>query len=498
MDDSVNLVVQGAPGPSAYELWLLSGNTGSLEDFFAAVAADQRGRYVLPSRFLTRRVMASPPTVTYSSSGTHTLGSNRVFMPSADGSAISSTFNYRKMSKPVAVNAEVSDRGCSYGLVPGASTASHMSSVACTYDGLAIEFTFANNGQKLWIKVDGEYVSFTPTTLATGSAPSILYINFGSAKMREIEVILCGVGQTLRFGGAYIEPTASIAPVAPRGPRTFILGDSFGEGTGVTTSEFNVYGAVLGDLLGWDDIIISAVGQTGLLATGGGTKLNYRQRVAADVLAFQPELVIIQGSINDTGETTTAVSTELQLLIATINAAAPHCRVIVTSMLAADGGGFAPPAFYLASEGFKQGAEAAGVGFINLIEQPLPPQAAIGGTITRVAASNATRLYTSIKVPRNTTLKFPNGTHFRTVLGTESGSGDFICDGDQCTLGAAIGDTFTVVGNSAWSGNGNTASHADNGNCDLVVCNDNVHPSDAGHIMIGTGIAYGLAKALNQ
>lgn len=467
--------------------------------YASAAEAAALHRY-LPNKFLTRRVMSSPPTITYTGATTHTMGSHTQIQ-SCDGANVASTFNYRRMSKPIASGGVVYDRGGTNGLVPGGSTSSHMSAFAFSYDAATLELQFINQSQKLWFKIDGEYVSLTPTTMINDGALGIIYINFGSAKMREIEVILVGVGQILRFAGAFIEPTASIAPVAPRGPKTFIMGDSFGEGTG-TTTPFNCYAAVLADTLGWDDVIISATGQAGLLATGGGTKLKYRDKVAADVLAFAPEIIIIQGSINDGGGsfTATQISTELTALISDIQAALPNCKIIVTSMMSNVGGGFASPTFYRSAEALKTAADAAGVSFINLLEQDLATQDAISGTITRVAAANATRIYTSAQTRKNTTIKFTTGTnagtHYRVTLGTASGSGDFICDGDRCYSGAAIGDAFVMVGNSHWSGNGKVGSTTGNGNCDRVVSSDGTHPSDDGHIMIGTALAYGVAKSL--
>lgn len=452
------------------------------------------GGYI-PSRFLTRRVMSSPPTVAYSSSSAHTV-SSPIFVQAADGATVSSTFNYRKCSKVTAANALVSAKSVTSTLTPGALNGSHLSSFAFTYDGTAIALQFSNNSQDYWIKVDGEYVSLTATSCTSGGALGTIQLTFGSAAMREIEFILAGVGDEMRFSGAFIEQTASIAPVAPRGPKVIVMGDSFGEGTGAT-SAINSYPMILSDTLGWDDIITSSTGGAGLLATSSGTKLTYRQRFALDVAPFAPDILIIQGSINDSTQTTAAVSAELQLLIAEIRAALPYCKIIVTSMMAASGGGFASPGFYLAAEGMKQGAEAAGVDFINLLEQDLPATPAQpSGVITRVAAVNATRIYTNVQMAKNTTLKFTNGTHFRVTQGTPSGSGDFICDGDRAYAGVAIGDAFTVAGNGAWSGNGKVGATASNGNCDRVVGTDGVHPSDAGHIMIGNGIAYGAAAAL--
>ena len=454
---------------------------------------------MLPARWQQRRVMAVAPTVTYSAAGVHTMPATRVYLQAADGASgvvLTSTFNYRRISKMYALNAVTYDTGSSYGATPGTSLGSNMSAFAFTYDAATLELAFQNNLQAIWFKVDGEYVSLTPTTLIGDQVNSIIYFNFGSAKMREIEVLVPGVGVQLRFAGVFIEPTASIAPSAPRGPKVFIIGDSFGEGTGATTP-INNYPMVLGDALGWDNVYTSSVGGTGILANSSGTRLTYRARLAFDVIPYAPDIIVIQGSPNDTGQNPTALGVELTALIAAIRAALPLCKIIVTSMMSNKGGGFQSTAFYLAADAVKSATLAAGVSFIDMLEQALPAgQAAVTGTITRVAAAAATRIYTNIQMPSNVTLKFADGQRFRTVLGTPSGSGDFICDGDSTVNGLAIGATFTVVGNSAWQGNGRVGATTGNGNCDLIVGSDGIHPTDAGHIMIGTGLAVGFKQAL--
>jgi lysophospholipase L1-like esterase len=457
--------------------------------------ADQRGRHALPQRLLNRRVMASPPTVTYNAA--NPMGSSR-FVQAADGTVVTSYFNYRKGTVPIAANALVYDKGASVGLIAGvASNTSHTAGVGVVYDGATFCWNIQNNGQKIWIKVDGEYVSMTPTTLSTDQAIGWLEIAFGSAKMREIELIVAGVGSQLRLSGATIEEAATMAPVAGRGPKIFVLGDSIVETTGPTLG-INAYPVVLGDALGCDNVTASAIGGTGLLATAGGTKLTYRGRVLTDVIAYKPDIVIISGSPNDSTRTTAEVSAELQLLIADIRAELPDCKVIATSMMLGAGTGFNAPSIYLAAEGLEQGAEAAGVPFINLLEQDIPAASVTTGALSRAAAANDTRLYTVTKQAKGTTIKFANGTRARVVLGTASGTGDFICDVDKCYGALPSGSTFTVCGNSIWSGNGRVGATNGSGNCDRVVSADGIHPSDDGAIMIGTGIAYGLAQVLSE
>lgn len=464
----------------------------------AAIARNLALSLSLPKRLLNRRVMASPPTLTYSLSDPMV---SSTFIPAADGAVVASTFNYRKGTKAIASNGLVFDKGASPGLVAGAaSNSSHTASVGFMYDGAILSLRFQNNLQKIWIKVDGEYVSMIPTTLGNDQATGYLQIDFGSAKMREIEPIVAGVGSQLRFSGVNIEPTQTIGPVAGRGPRIFVLGDSIAETSGPALG-INAYPVVLGDALGCDNVTASAVGGTGLFATAMGAKLTYIQRVLTDVIAYAPDILIISGSPNDSQKTTEENSVALQALVALVITHLPDCRILATSMMLASGPGYTGASIWRAAEGLKLGAAAAGVPFINLLEQDIPADSAVTSTLSRACLANDTRLYTTVKMAKNTTLKFSDGTHARVLLGTASGTGDYICDVDRCPTALASGTTFTVVGNSIWSGNGKVGTPGIGngiGNCDKVVSADGIHPSDDGSIMIGTFSAYGVIDGLTR
>jgi lysophospholipase L1-like esterase len=91
----------------------------------------------------------------------------------------------------------------------------------------------------------------------------------------------------------------SVAPAAlvlPDQPRVLIFGDSWTYGSAASAPELG-YAYVLGRNLGWDTVV-NGVRGSGYLKPGidGGT---FGERIAALDPALNPDLVLLQGSIND-------------------------------------------------------------------------------------------------------------------------------------------------------------------------------------------------------
>lgn len=97
---------------------------------------------------------------------------------------------------------------------------------------------------------------------------------------------------------------AVVAPAAlslPDEPKVLIFGDSWTYGSAAATPTLG-YAYVLGERLGWDTIVDGVRG-SGYLKSGqivpgvdGGT---YGSRIAALDPSMQPDLIIVEGSIND-------------------------------------------------------------------------------------------------------------------------------------------------------------------------------------------------------
>lgn len=204
--------------------------------------------------------------------------------------------------------------------------------VAFMHDGTEFELYFqsAAAAGKYNVLVDGQYVvsRSSPKALGGSGLNSIDKITFGARGVRRITVEM---DANCRFGGVRSDATGRIfkAPVSPL--RMVVIGDSFGEGS-TQTRPSGGYAFVAGrHLLGIDDIWSASAGATGIIATAGGTKLKYRDR-SADVIAAAPDIVLVQGSVNDYGSEAAAV-TEVALLFAALRAGLPAAVILASGVL---------------------------------------------------------------------------------------------------------------------------------------------------------------------
>ena len=195
-----------------------------------------------------------------------------------------------------------------------------------TVDSDVFEIWTKANGGNYRIRVDGQPATLAPKAArpATGDWYFIV-VTFPTAQVRAIMI-----ETTVPIGGILVGPSFSVsAPTSPaRDTRLVILGDSYTEGTGALGG-YTGYAHAFGDLMGWDTWA-SGLGGTGYLWTGGGVK--FRDRVAADVIAHSPDVVIVAGGINDFANFTgSQIEAEADLLFAAIQSGLPSARLIVLS-----------------------------------------------------------------------------------------------------------------------------------------------------------------------
>lgn len=87
------------------------------------------------------------------------------------------------------------------------------------------------------------------------------------------------------------------SPVVTGGPVAVVLGDSYAQGAGLDDPRAS-WPTPLGQAHGWTTYV-NAVGGTGFSNGGYCGGQDYRSRTAA-VLAHRPDVVIVQGGLNDT------------------------------------------------------------------------------------------------------------------------------------------------------------------------------------------------------
>jgi lysophospholipase L1-like esterase len=277
----------------------------------------------------------------------------------------------------------------------------------------------AGGGYRIW--VDGQ-----PVTQRQQSGPSAdanlynLLVTFSSRATRRITLDLT---TTQGFAGINLGPIDSVWPSqVPLGPRLLVFGDSFVDGANGVAG-MDTWAFTLGHLLGCRDVQTSGIGGTGFIATAGGaistqTKINYRPRVQKDLIGHNPDIVVIQASVNDP------------------------------------------------NSGFANSVLAAEVSAVyKMVRQGLPKSKLIGTGIMRTAGS----------------LTGAQRSHHDTIssIGRTPGVLDLYIDAwPDYHVPPANGSGD--MRNWFW-GTGNTGAPTGNGNADLYMSNDGTHPSQDGH-----------------
>lgn len=220
------------------------------------------------------------------------------------------------------------------------------------HDGSAFELATLS-GANIMAMVDGELVSLTATAINEGgnNARLVLY-DFGSRAIRHIRLW----GGFMRVGGVRIGPTDSIwRPHIPLGPRVIVMADSFGNGT-------LCFAHWCGWALGWRDVWVSFIGSTGYIAQGSAG-VNFNDRVQADVLAYDPGIVIVAGGINDGGAGAAAIQAAAETLFDAILAHTPRPAVIAVGPWCASG--FPNANILAARTGISAAATAKGAAYVD-------------------------------------------------------------------------------------------------------------------------------------
>lgn len=450
-------------------------------------------------KWLTTQVVASPPTVGFSS--TNALSAGRLWPPitTPDATpavqttpyAVTGAFNPTYFGTGVFANQVIVWKSVNYKSVLTANIVriifQHVGSrFTAFFKGIA-------GGANLLAKIDGQYLSLTPQAVPGDGGFYYWDFDFGSSASREIEILT----STSQFGGIFTAATDTILPGQLRGPRTVILSDSYGEGTGATYSTMSCMWLRAMDALGWNNFYLSAVGGTGLLSNASGTKYNYYERFLTDVVPVSPDLVIVQGSLNDDGFTTNQVSTQAQAIIALCNQYLPNAQIMFTSQCLRHGATANGASPFLRGAAFQAAVTAAGGIYADITTMPLQ-----GTPLTNVLHSNASQFATSLSLNSPALIgahyAFADGTRFMVRNCTGSDPGPYTVTTDDGGIQAAqtAGAALTQVGDSPMSGNGHTGATTGFGNSDVLLGADDTHPTQLGHDFWGERLVDAIVLAL--
>lgn len=299
----------------------------------------------------TRGVMSSPPTVTAEGAtapAALTNGYTYAAKPAAfrvvGGVPIASASKYRIRSAIIAATggnlAQGDGSTGSYGRWEFVADAAK---VAVRVGPQSLPYRFI---------VDGQYVDATGTTtlVSTGSTDEYISLDFGSRATRTIAV---ETQAALGFVGAYVGATESVLPSKAANCRGIWLGDSYSYGSSATALGDGT-AAQLGDYLGIEDMWASGSSGTGW--STANSSYRFDERVTADLIAHEPDIVFLQGSYNDRNGLTATIEANCLSALRTIRTALPYVPIIVFGAFA---GATGPSAGVLAAEGAVQDAVTA-------------------------------------------------------------------------------------------------------------------------------------------
>jgi lysophospholipase L1-like esterase len=184
------------------------------------------------------------------------------------------------------------------------------------------------------VMVDGELARATPyQSPAANGQREWTHIDFGGVRQAR-RITIVGAGQIARIA---VDAFATVtAGPTPPGPRIGVLADSYGQQpSSLAVSGGPFLAAMI--RLGWFKVALSAVGGTGYL-NNNTTWTTFRQRVAADVLGYAPDVVYVAGGLNDQGRQTKAVlQAEALALFQQIRAALPLAWIVADSVWTPNG-----------------------------------------------------------------------------------------------------------------------------------------------------------------
>ena len=278
-----------------------------------------------------------------------------------------SSFNYSG-TVPVA-------QGTSNQYVTASAIMSSGPNGSTTTSNLAMNIHFYHNGSRLefggaagkfMIWVDDQLLFATPTTL-TGT--NFVTINFGFKKKRRIDIKT----YTFQFSLVNTDLNDEITRAPIRGPRMVVYGDSLSGGSMASGSTTNYFGDYVARRFGIDDAIPIFAGGTGFVANNNGTAPDFTQHLK-DIINLNPEVVLIEGGVNDQNASPAQVLTNANTVFDTLQNALPNALVIGTTYRAQGPSGGASPwtsnsLSVLAS--IKTAAQSNGAIWANPIERTL-------------------------------------------------------------------------------------------------------------------------------
>lgn len=126
--------------------------------------------------------------------------------------------------------------------------------------------------------------------------------------------------------------TPNVKLELPADPSVLVLGDSFSLGVGAKPRSRG-YVDVLADEMGWTNVTVDGAGATGFVADNKGRSPVYEERLRKRIESSEeaPDMVIMQGAVNDTSATSEEMRQAVSGSLASIQSGWPGTDIVVTA-----------------------------------------------------------------------------------------------------------------------------------------------------------------------
>jgi hypothetical protein len=367
---------------------------------------------------------------------------------------------------------------------------------------------FGDLQSSILTKVNDQYVSLTAVNSDISSTTAFYSITFPEPVVSvRVDIIVSNIFASHKLGGFFTgSQTDTLMPAEIRGPRIMIIGDSVTTATGASVNAQG-YPMVFAEYLGFDDVWPIGIGGTGMTQPAGTPSELYPNRLATDVFPYYPDELIVAGFFNDNAASEATMYAAAASIIQQVQKNLPNCRITFFGPYWPTGignqfgsiTGDGPVGTRAALQKAVANANSPMVRLIDPSNLPLLASSNIpianpqSASLTVAAAANATSLHTSVALIPGENYRLPDGTGFR-VLSTAAGP---IANIDSCINAQAAGTPFTQCGPCWITGKGFAGSTTGVGNADLYIISDDTHPTNQGHLALGTLLAQQWALLAN-
>jgi len=330
------------------------------------------------------------------------------------------------------------------------------------------------------VKVDGEFISLTPTVISPVDTQFVLNLDFGSVAERKIEFI----SYYCALGGISTAATDTLIRAELMGPEICFLGDSLVEGA-YGDRLVGDYVAAFSQSLGYDKVSPRGFGGSRIAAGTG----NYISRIPVDIDPYPFDVIIVQLSVNETGLTT--LNSDLRNLLTQLRASKPKALLGVTAPMLRGGCNMVTTAWWNAIYACQDVVENEFDGFfLNHYEQPLADGSPVQTLTLRSFAAQAAATIGTTTIPSiGACFKFADNTHIRVKSVSGSEPTVTVTLDSVLQTSQASGNVATEVGHALHTGTGYLGATTGWGNGDNYIYSDFKHYVALGHAAMGRCLA---------